>query len=106
MTARASRAIRGASRFRGGGAGRSVGADSPLYGLQARGVGDGWERPDYYSSVEEMAAEYVEAVCRARPEEPYLIGGWSAGGVIAFEMAQQLKSLGKEVGLLALMDCM
>jgi amino acid adenylation domain-containing protein len=89
---------------------RHLGGDQPFYGLQAPevgdGVGDGYPRPHYYSSVEEMAAEYVEAVCRARPEEPYLIGGWSAGGVIAFEVAQQLKSLGKEVGLLALMDCM
>jgi amino acid adenylation domain-containing protein len=85
---------------------RHLGEDQPFYGLQAPEVGDSWESTHYYSSVEEMAAEYVEAVCRARPEGPYLIGGWSAGGVIAFEVAQQLKSLGKEVGLLALMDCM
>jgi amino acid adenylation domain-containing protein len=85
---------------------RHLGQDQPFFGLQAPEVGDRLEREQYYSSVEEMAAEYVEAVCRVRPEGPYLIGGWSAGGVIAFEMAQQLKSLGKEVSLLALLDCM
>ncbi|HEX7239284.1 MAG TPA: alpha/beta fold hydrolase, partial [Longimicrobiaceae bacterium] len=56
------------------------------------------------ASVEEMAALYLEAVRAVRPRGPYLLGGWSLGGVIAFEMAQRLRRAGEEVALLALVD--
>jgi thioesterase domain-containing protein len=51
-----------------------------------------------------MAAYYIEALRSLQAEGPYCIGGWSAGGVVAFEMAQQLAAQGHRVALLALLD--
>jgi len=51
-----------------------------------------------------MAACYVEAIQSVQSEGPYLLGGWSMGGEIAFEMAQQLHAHGESVALLALLD--
>jgi thioesterase domain-containing protein len=51
-----------------------------------------------------MAARYLAEVRRVQPEGPYLLVGWSMGGVVAFEMAQQLRRDGQEVALLALID--
>ncbi|RLV09092.1 non-ribosomal peptide synthetase [Streptomyces griseocarneus] len=63
-------------------------ADQPVYALQAAGTHPGTEPGD---SVPGIAARYLEAVRRVRPEGPYVIGGWSFGGFIAFEMARQLR---------------
>jgi amino acid adenylation domain-containing protein/FkbM family methyltransferase len=78
-----------------------LGPDQPFYGLQSKGL-DGKSEPDV--SIEEMASQYIEAVCTVQAEGPYLLGGFSMGGVVAFEMAQQLKRRGEEVELLALFD--
>jgi thioesterase domain-containing protein len=51
-----------------------------------------------------MAAYYIQALQTVEPTGPYLLGGWSMGGVIAFEMAQQLHAQGQRVALLALLD--
>jgi thioesterase domain-containing protein len=51
-----------------------------------------------------MAALYLEAVAEVRPQGPWLLGGSSMGGMIAFEMAQRLRAAGEEVALLALFD--
>lgn len=51
-----------------------------------------------------MAACYIEAIQSVQSEGPYLLGGWSMGGEIAFEMAQQLHARGQSVSLLALLD--
>ena len=51
-----------------------------------------------------MARHYVEAMRELHPEGPYLLGGWSFGGLVAFEMARQLAAAGAEVPLLALLD--
>jgi thioesterase domain-containing protein len=75
--------------------------DRPFYGLQARGA-DREQPPN--SRIEVMAAEYIEALRGVQPEGPYLLGGWSMGGFVAFEMAQQLLRDGQEVALLALID--
>ena len=80
---------------------RCLGADQPFYGLQARGS-DG--RGSFHEDVSSMAADYLEAIRSARPEGPYLLGGWSVGGVVAFEIARQLHSQGQEVAVLALID--
>jgi thioesterase domain-containing protein len=56
------------------------------------------------TSVEEMAARYVEEIRRHQPTGPYLLGGLCAGGVIAFEMASQLIRAGESVEFLALLD--
>ena len=78
-----------------------LGLEQPCYGLQARGVENGQEP---HTRIEDMAACYVEAIQSVQSEGPYLIGGWSMGGEIAFEMAQQLHARGQRVALLALLD--
>jgi len=80
---------------------RHLGPDRPFYGLQAQGL-DGEKKP--HTRVESMASHYVELLQTVQPEGPYLLGGWSLGGVVAFEMAQQLQAQGQEVALLALID--
>jgi thioesterase domain-containing protein/acyl carrier protein len=80
---------------------RHLGQEQPLYGLEARGL-DG-ESPPFHT-IEEMATAYVEAICRVQPEGPFLLAGWSLGGVVAFEMARQLTRRGQRVGLVALLD--
>jgi aspartate racemase len=80
---------------------RRLGPDYPLYGLQAQGL-DG-ERP-CLTSLEEMAALYIKEIRAVQPEGPYFLGGYSLGGVIAYEMAQQLSAGGEEVALVALLD--
>lgn len=62
--------------------------DQPVYALQAAGTVPGTEP---LSSVPELADSYLKAMRRACPEGPYVIGGWSFGGFIAFEMARQLR---------------
>ncbi|HEX8474928.1 MAG TPA: amino acid adenylation domain-containing protein, partial [Pyrinomonadaceae bacterium] len=78
-----------------------LGLAQPFYALQARGL-DGREQP--LTRIEDMAAYYIDALQRVQPQGPYLLGGWSLGGVIAFEMARQLHAEGHEIALLALID--
>ncbi|HEV2862461.1 MAG TPA: amino acid adenylation domain-containing protein [Pyrinomonadaceae bacterium] len=80
---------------------RRLGDGQPFYGLQARDLA-GASEP--HTDVEATAAEYVEALRAVQPGGPYRLGGWSLGGVIAFEMAQQLRRRGEHVSLLALID--
>jgi aspartate racemase len=75
--------------------------DYPLYGLQAQGL-DG-KRP-CLQSLEEMATHYIKEIRTVQPEGPYFLGGYSLGGVIAYEMAQQLTAQGEETGLVVLLD--
>lgn len=80
---------------------RHMGSDQPVYGLQAQGL-DGKRQP--HRTIQEMAAHYVSEIVKLQPEGPYSMGGSSAGGIVAFEMAQQLVAQGKKVGVLALFD--
>ena len=73
----------------------------PLFGLQARGLDDGLMP---LQGVDAMAAYYLEGVRRAQPEGPYRLGGWSYGGMVAWEMARRIRAEGGEVELLALID--
>ncbi|HZF87479.1 non-ribosomal peptide synthetase [Streptomyces sp.] len=75
--------------------------DRPFYALQAAGADPGTEP---LRSVEEIAAGYVEAIRRVQPSGPYVIGGWSFGGFVAFEMARQLRAAGEEIARLVLLD--
>ncbi|WGF87503.1 SDR family NAD(P)-dependent oxidoreductase [Marinivivus vitaminiproducens] len=75
--------------------------DRPVYGLEAAGL-DGFEAPP--TSVEAMAEHYVEGVLRTQPEGPYWLGGYSAGGAIAFEMARRMARMGRPVERLILLD--
>ncbi len=80
---------------------RQMGTDRPFYGVQAQGLeGD----RAFHTSVEEMAAFYIKEIRALQPEGPYNVGGYSLGGLIAFEMARQLQADGQEVGVLALLD--
>ncbi|BCL39534.1 amino acid adenylation domain-containing protein [Nostoc sp. MS1] len=79
---------------------RNLGNEQPVYGLQAIGLNE--EEP--LTCIEDMAALYIEAIKTIQPTGPYYLGGWSMGGVIAFEMAQQLLTNTDEVALLALID--
>ena len=80
---------------------RHLGADRPVHAFRARGLEDGEEIPH---DVEAMAAEYCAEFLRVHPEGPCLLGGWSMGGLVAYEMAQRLRAAGREVALLALLD--
>ncbi|MDQ6653559.1 MAG: thioesterase domain-containing protein, partial [Acidobacteriota bacterium] len=80
---------------------RLLGPDQPFYGLQALGL-DG-SRPAH-TTIEDMAAHYVKEMQEVQAEGPYLLGGRSSGGTVAFEMACQLSEQGEEVALLALLD--
>jgi aspartate racemase len=77
-----------------------LGADQPLYGLPPHGQ-DGRRAP---STVEDMAADYIEEIRTIQPNGPYYIGGYSFGGIVTFEVAQQLQKQGQEVALLVLLD--
>ena len=80
---------------------RGVGKDQPFYGLQPIGL-DGKHAP--HTRVEDMATHYLSQVRNLQPHGPYYLGGVCLGGVVAFEMAQQLRREGESVGLLLLID--
>ncbi|SIS53454.1 Acyl transferase domain-containing protein [Roseivivax lentus] len=78
-----------------------MGRDRPFYGLQAKGLyGD--EEP--HRSIGEAARDYIAELKQVQPDGPYHLGGFSGGGIIAFEMARQLTALGDTVALVALLD--
>ncbi|OOZ39135.1 hypothetical protein BOW53_12855 [Solemya pervernicosa gill symbiont] len=74
----------------------AMGEAYPFYGLQAKGL-NGDDLP--HQSFEEMASHYIEAMRELSPDGPYVIGGWSAGGIVAFEMGRQLKEQGVDAKL-------
>jgi amino acid adenylation domain-containing protein/FkbM family methyltransferase len=80
---------------------RALGDDLPFYALQAEGLEAG-STP--LTSIEDMAAHYIKAMMSIQPRGPYLLGGWSMGGLIALEMARQLQDQQLEVGLVTLID--
>ena len=80
---------------------RHIDAARPFYGLQAGGV-DGAEISLFH--VEDMAAAYIDAIRTVQPTGPYLLGGYSSGGLIAHSMAVQLREQGEKVAALALLD--
>lgn len=73
----------------------------PLYGIQAFGL-NGIDKP--HSTVEAIAAQYVEEILTQNPNGPYALAGYSFGGIIAFEMAKQLKAQGKKIKALIMFD--
>ena len=75
--------------------------DQPVYGLEARGV-DGQLPPA--ETIEEMAGLYLEAIRRQQPNGPYLLGGYSGGGVVALEIAQRLLAAGEGINEVVLLD--
>ncbi len=76
-------------------------SDQPFYGLQSVGL-DGKRQP--LTSIEAMASQYIKELRQLQPNGPYQLGGRSFGGVVAYEMAQQLREQNQEVALVALLD--
>ena len=78
-----------------------VGGDRAFYGLQAKGLmGD----VTPHETIEQAAADYIAELKQIQPEGPYYLGGFSGGGITAFEMAQQLYAAGDEVAALIMLD--
>jgi thioesterase domain-containing protein len=80
---------------------RRLGPERPFYGLEAAGL-QGEALP--LQRVEDMAERYLGAVVDVQPSGPYRLGGWSIGGMVAFEMARRLESAGLQAALLAVLD--
>ncbi|MEV0775910.1 SDR family NAD(P)-dependent oxidoreductase [Streptomyces sp. NPDC050428] len=83
---------------------RHLGPHTPVIGLEQIGAAAADGEPRRYDSVEDMAAHYVEELRNRFPGEPYLLGGCSFGGVLAYEMARQLQLAGEEVSHLIAID--
>lgn len=79
----------------------SLSDDQPLFAIRSRGLHGDETLPE---TLGEMAAEYVRSIQQQQPTGPYVVGGWSLGGVIAFEVARQLIECGAQVAGLILMD--
>ncbi|WND33027.1 SDR family NAD(P)-dependent oxidoreductase [Streptomyces sp. BB1-1-1] len=82
---------------------RYLGMEHPLYGLEQL---DSDLRFTEFPSIEAMAARYVAEIREEHPEGPYVLGGASFGGILAFEMARQLVEAGQEVSRLYLVDAL
>jgi acyl carrier protein len=80
---------------------RRIGGTRAVWGIEAQGM-DGLAEP--LDRVEAMAAAHIADIRAVAPHGPYLLAGYSFGGLVAFEMARQLVQAGDEVALLALLD--
>ncbi len=80
---------------------RLLGNDQPVWAFQARGL-DGLREP--HSTIEAMAADYVDELRKVRPHGPYFLGALCAGVLIAAEMARSLRESGETVLPLLLLD--
>ncbi|MEW2912722.1 beta-ketoacyl synthase N-terminal-like domain-containing protein [Leisingera sp. JC11] len=78
-----------------------VGKDRPVYGLQAKGL-VGSDSP--HDRIEDAARSCLNEIRQVQPDGPYLLGGFSGGGITAYEMAQQLKEQGQDTAALILLD--
>ena len=78
-----------------------LGIEQPVYGLQSLGLsGDG----QFCTTVPQMAARYIGEIRSVQPHGPYFLGGYCLGGVIAFEMAQQLRAACEPVELVIMLE--
>ncbi len=78
-----------------------LGVGRPFYGMQARGLYGGAEP---HTSLYEAAADYIAEMRMVQPKGPYLLGGFSGGGITAYEIVQQLEAAGETVSLLVMLD--
>jgi len=78
-----------------------AGTDRPMYGLQPPGADDPSE---LLYTVEELADHYLREVRSVQPHGPYLLGGYSGGGITAFEMCRRLSAAGEQIAFLGLID--
>ncbi len=80
---------------------RAVGQGQPFYGLQGPGF-DGTEDP--VDDVEELADRYIAEIKQIQPYGPYLVGGHSFGGIVAYEVGRKLRRRGDEVARVIMID--
>jgi thioesterase domain-containing protein len=80
---------------------RHIQSDHAIYGMQARGI-DGLDEP--LERIEDMAEFYINAIKELQPSGPYVLMGYSLGGLVVLEMAQRLSANGERVALLAMLD--
>ena len=80
---------------------RAMGRTRAVFGLQASGI-DGISPPG--ESIEQMAQSYLDEIRVVQPRGPYLLVGYSGGGIVAFEMARRLEATGEAIGVLAFID--
>jgi thioesterase domain-containing protein/acyl carrier protein len=80
---------------------RHIESDHPIYGIQSKGI-DGVDQP--LERIEDMAEFSIEAVRELQPRGPYVLIGYSLGGLVALEMAQRLSAAGEKIALLAMLD--
>ena len=74
----------------------------PVYGFQAKGVdGNGLPMGD----ISQMASTYITEMQKVQKNGPYTIGGWSSGGVIAFDMVAKLEKENESVDRTIIIDC-
>jgi non-ribosomal peptide synthetase component F len=79
---------------------RALGPDQPFYVLPPQDIRLLPDAP----SIEEMAAAHLDALRAVRPKGPYVIGGFCIGGLIAYELAQQIEASGESVEMLLVID--
>jgi thioesterase domain-containing protein len=80
---------------------KRLGPDQPFYSIRAP---SSKRTEDFAASVEQMAGYYAEHIASCQPRGPLIVGGWSAGVVVALELAQQLQELGRDVRHLIAVD--
>jgi amino acid adenylation domain-containing protein len=80
---------------------RRLGSQRPFYAFRAPALAAAGPVP---TSMQELASSYLLELRRHQPRGPYRLGGWSFGGMVAFEMALQLTASGEEVALVALLS--
>jgi len=80
---------------------RHIQTDRPIYGLQARGI-DGVDEP--HDRIEDMAQYFLDAIKEIQPAGPYILIGYSMGGLVTLELAQRLSEIGEKIALLAMID--
>ncbi|MFL0660621.1 amino acid adenylation domain-containing protein [Cylindrospermopsis raciborskii UAM/DH-MRr] len=78
-----------------------MGKKLPIYAIQSPGL-DGKQSP--LESIEEMANTYIHTIREIQPHGPYLLGGHSLGGLIAFAMASQLEAMGEQIERVLIID--
>ncbi len=80
---------------------QQLSVDRPVVAFRPRGIDDAMPP---HSDMRQLAVDYAAALRELQPDGPYYIAGWSAGGVTAFAMAEQMLADGDEVRMLALFD--
>lgn len=80
---------------------RHLGLDQPLYGLRPPNL---YSQEEPLTSIEEMASTYIKVMQSVQPEGPYHLAASSFGGIVIYEMAQQLHASGEEVSFLGMLD--